>query len=535
MSTEVLAELVRVLLLTTAERNKALQRASCSTLCELIEAGDTCLFPYVVPICLAVAAAFGHYQLISVQLLYDLIGTISRCFGNAMANEEVLSLVVPPLMAHLERYALPDDPCSIPLLDCFISLIRAAGPALNSIATTLIGRACTMLHASISAAQQHVEAARTANVAVVFFDGYGFLVTGLELINALMVALGPAFDHLLAACEAAAATATPGTVQPSRSFILEAVMACAQLPTEIGFEEGDARFTAFALVGDMASFAPTLVYPILAPTGASPGTPGVASSMVQMMVLSMSPDDANLDYLNAKTVNNALWGTGEVAMQLMRAGAGGSEIFCANMPSPPWWGNAVQLIGPSVAHVQSNAAAASVPAIDAMLTALTLLLQKDHSQLEPTMLENFAITMGRIALVDSLAPRVAAYFHLIIIPWVRCCRRIEMIDEKLHAFQGLMAMIEANPAALAQHGGEGFCQVCKRKSLQQQTATITPATKKKRQRSTLFCCCCWLIPATHTSLSLVLVLLSSSLLLTSLLVFFLHRLQLASQRGTQRT
>ena len=215
-------------------------------------------------------------------------------------------------------------------------------------------------------------------------------------------------------------------------------------------------------------------------------------------------------YANCKVVNNALWCIGEVAMQLLASGgAGGSELFTSSMATPPWWGEAVRLIAPSVAHLGAlgGAGATIVPAIDAALCALTMLLQMENDLDLTMLLENFAITLGRLALIDALAPRVAAYLPLILIPWVRssplrlslrgpraigigasepaslrahcaddvllrlpafsppppfcpqvrCCRRVEMLDEKTHAFQGLMAMISANSAALA--GAEGFCQV----------------------------------------------------------------------------
>ena len=130
---------MRVVLATTAERNKKLQLSACTLLCEVIEAGDTCLFPYVIAVSRAVAAAFEHYQLRSSNMLYDVLGTMARYFGSAMQQQEVLSIIVPPLMAHLERFNSPDDPCAVPLLDCFVALVRAAGPKLNSIAGTLAG------------------------------------------------------------------------------------------------------------------------------------------------------------------------------------------------------------------------------------------------------------------------------------------------------------------------------------------------------------------------------------------------------------
>ena len=271
-----------------------------------------------------------------------------------------------------------------------------------------------MLHVSIGGAQHHVEQTRAAGTVPTFYEGYGFLVTGLELVNALVVALGQTFQSLMAMCAEQGPVGGTG-VTPSCEFILSAIIACAELPEEIGFEEIDARFTSFALVGDMASSTPSLLYPILAP-----GAAGAASRMVQMLVLSLNPTAHNMRYANCKVVNNALWCIGEVAMQLMASG-GGSELFTSSMATPPWWGEALRLIAPSVAHLSSlgGAAATSIPAIDAALCALTMLLRMENDLDLSMLLENFAITLGRLALIDALAPRVAAYLPLMLIPWVR--------------------------------------------------------------------------------------------------------------------
>jgi transportin-1 len=82
--------------------------------------------------------------------------------------------------------------------------------------------------------------------------------------------------------------------------------------------------------------------------------------------------------------------------------------------------------------------------VEPILRELIPILLK-HDELNRSLLENTAITIGRLALV---APEVGApLLDSFIAQWSICLRSIRDDIEKQHAFQGLARMVALNPRA----------------------------------------------------------------------------------------
>lgn len=81
-----------------------------------------------------------------------------------------------------------------------------------------------------------------------------------------------------------------------------------------------------------------------------------------------------------------------------------------------------------------------------MLQRLLLLIM--NPQLQRTLLENVAITVGRLGLVcpDLVAPHLQVFAK----PWLNAVTPIRPNDEKLTAFSGLCEMIKINPQGAVQ-------------------------------------------------------------------------------------
>lgn len=85
------------------------------------------------------------------------------------------------------------------------------------------------------------------------------------------------------------------------------------------------------------------------------------------------------------------------------------------------------------------------PYVDPMLQRLFMLIV--NPAIQRTLLENVAITIGRLGLVCPQI--VSSHLHVFINPWLRALVPIISNDEKASAFSGLCEMIKINPEGAA--------------------------------------------------------------------------------------
>ncbi|KAI3424477.1 hypothetical protein D9Q98_010027 [Chlorella vulgaris] len=165
--------------------------------------------------------------------------------------------------------------------------------------------------------------------------------------------------------------------------------------------DSDVRQSGFALVGDLAKACAPHLKPALA-------------ELFKSALYNLQPAMINQRTLSA--CNNAAWSMGELA------------IKCSSDELRP----------------------IALPALE----QLALILQVPTGALPRSLVENAAITLGRIAWMcpEPLAPHAAAFLG----PWCAALRGIRDDIEKEHAFLGLCAVLRLNP----QGAGNCFTPLC---------------------------------------------------------------------------
>ena len=173
----------------------------------------------------------------------------------------------------------------------------------------------------------------------------------------------------------------------------------------------EVRQSALALVGDLAKAG--------CHHHLTPALPSYMPVLVE-----------NLDARHARSlavVNNASWAVGELAARM-----GGEAL---------------------------------APFVGAIMGKLEPVVQR-HREENPAILENVAITLGRLAkacpqgVVAALGgPTATAAAAGFLRDWCLCLQDVKHRGEKEHAFEGLCMLIQQAPAALTGGGaGGGFCK-----------------------------------------------------------------------------
>ncbi len=166
--------------------------------------------------------------------------------------------------------------------------------------------------------------------------------------------------------------------------LMDVLLACLEDYTD------DVRQSAYALLGDVAIFMPDLVRPVLG-----------------LVLVTIGNEVNNRTYNSYPVYNNAVWALGEICMRTPF-----SEL-------QPYFVNLVSLLVP--------------------MMVLT--------DMQPTVLENVAICLGRMGLTPEgaavIAPRLAEF----VLAW--CSQVLYLVDnnEKETLFDGMLNIINANPDA----------------------------------------------------------------------------------------
>lgn len=191
--------------------------------------------------------------------------------------------------------------------------------------------------------------------------------------------------------------------------LLGLLLGCMRDPSE------EVRQSAFALVGDLAK-AGCHVH-------LTPALPSYMPVLVE-----------NLDVRHARSlavVNNASWAIGELTVRM-----GGEPL---------------------------------APFVGPILGKLAPVVQR-HREENPAILENVAITLGRLAkvcpqgVVAALGGPTAGATAAFLRDWCLCLQDVKHRGEKEHAFEGLCMLIQQAPGALTgagtggAGGGGGFCK-----------------------------------------------------------------------------
>ncbi|CAD5215211.1 unnamed protein product [Bursaphelenchus xylophilus] len=144
----------------------------------------------------------------------------------------------------------------------------------------------------------------------------------------------------------------------------------------------EVRQSSFALVGDLVKAC----FPL------------IANEIQHVMPVLMN----NLDPQNVSVCNNAIWAMGEIALKIGE-------------------------------HMNQYASLIVLPLVEVI----------NRDRVTRTLLENTAITLGRLGL--HCAPTLAPHLNSFIRPWCLALRNIRDNDEKESAFRGICIVIRHNP------------------------------------------------------------------------------------------
>ncbi|KAL3146894.1 hypothetical protein ABBQ38_014866 [Trebouxia sp. C0009 RCD-2024] len=247
----------------------------------------------------------------------------------------------------------------------------------------------------------------------------------LECFTGITSAVGHAFEefakpmfdrcisivtHQLAA-RAAAAAGQPVDPEPERDFIICSLDVIAGMAEGLGSSieslvdqshlrellpqccqdpSPDVRQSAFALVGDLSRVCAPHLHPVLK----------------QLLALAIQNMEARcIDPHNMSACNNACWSLGELAIQ------------CSPEQLQPFAAPIVERLVP--------------------------ILAAPMSQMPRSIVENSAITLGRVAWIcpEGIAPHLGHFVG----PWCAALRHIRDDVEKGHAFLGLCRLLRLNP------------------------------------------------------------------------------------------
>lgn len=260
-----LEQTLRALTDRMLDRNKTVQKSSCSALASLEEQAGVALIPYVAPILQTFSSAACRYQDNNFVALLDTLCTLVDAVGRELGSEVHVNVLMPPLISRWNSLS-DDDFALIPVFECLTRLLRVIGPASHSIAVPIFTRCVNV-----------VESTYARELAGVPDDGNReLLACSLDLMSSISVVVGPRLDPLLVA---------PANGRGNMIQLLFMAM-------KDGRE--DVRMSAFALVGELSRSGMPSLIPVLA-------------DYIGAIVGGLNPE-----YMRCAT--NATWALGELVM-----------------------------------------------------------------------------------------------------------------------------------------------------------------------------------------------------------------------------
>eukprot|EP00177_Eucheuma_denticulatum_P000833 GFKZ01001500.1.p1 GENE.GFKZ01001500.1~~GFKZ01001500.1.p1 ORF type:complete len:1086 (+),score=154.60 GFKZ01001500.1:258-3260(+) len=359
--------LLSVLLDRMLDRNKVVQKASCSALASFQEDGGALLSSYLTPILRTITVAFDRYQQSNLVVLFDVVCSLADAVGSELANPEHLNALMPLLISKWN--VLTDtNTAMLPLLECLGLVFRAIGARSQQFAANIFSRCANIMDLVYSKESKGEQEAMNVE----------FLISSLDLMCGLAETLGASVDPYVAK-----------SGNGSKPLLPLLFVAMKDLRQEV-------RQSAFALLGEFArARMPSLI----------PALP----EYVKYSVEAIDPDFMSVS-------NNATWALGEL---IMMAG-----------------------FLPRIVPVDRD----TIQRLLLERAADPLIHIVNTPQLNKTLLENSAITLGRLGLVmsESMSSKLGSFAEAVF----ALLRNIRDDVEKEQAFHGMNSMVRLNPAAI---------------------------------------------------------------------------------------
>ena len=258
------------------DNNKKVQQAAASAFANLEESASTQLNPYCRVILQQFVKCFNRYKDKNMYLLYDCVQTLAEHAGPALAQPELVQLLMPALIARWQK--VQDQSREMfPLLECLAFVATALGTQLIPFAKPFFTRCIKIIHRNLE------EGMTVADESWLEPPDKDFLVTSLDLLSSIIQAL-----------EELQSTELVRTAQPN---MFELLAYCMKDPNN------DVKQSAYALLGDCAIYIFAQLQPYL---------PTVMELLIAQLDLTQATDDPETAF---RVINNACWSCGEIAMR----------------------------------------------------------------------------------------------------------------------------------------------------------------------------------------------------------------------------
>jgi transportin-1 len=269
-----LAQMTEVFLTRLGEKNRRVQVAICSAFGILVEAAGDLMAPYLEHVYRAlVQDALPRYQGRSLILLFDVLGTVADCCGPSIAEGNLPTIYMPPLLQMFDRIGKndPTDRTLLPLMECLASIAMASGTNFQPYALECFEIAmCTIESVQLTLAT-------TDGGVIENEEDVDPIVCAADLLDGLVEGMTESFPMLVSSS------------QRYGQHFLSVLHALCQ------HEIASVRMSALAIVGDLARNAPTLLEPAL---------PQLLQEAVQCM-----------DPIQPSVCGNAVWAIGEICVR----------------------------------------------------------------------------------------------------------------------------------------------------------------------------------------------------------------------------
>ncbi|KAI9890274.1 MAG: hypothetical protein M1814_004309 [Vezdaea aestivalis] len=259
------------------DKNKSVQQAAVTAFIYLEEQAGTRLLSYSAPIARQLVRCFSKYKDRNMNILYDCIGTFAESLGVALAQDEVLQILMPAIMGRWN--AVPDNSQELfPLMECLQYIAGALAQAFDPFSEVIFVRCIAMLHQNL---EDSLAATRNP---VLDEPDKDYLIVSLDLLSAIIQALPNA-----------SAVRLVTNSQPS--FFQLLVFCLEDKNTQV-------RQSSYALLGDTAIYLVAQLRPYL---------PSILPILAKQLDLDrVSDEDPNMEL---SVINNACWSLGEISMR----------------------------------------------------------------------------------------------------------------------------------------------------------------------------------------------------------------------------
>jgi transportin-1 len=270
-----LAHMTEVFLTRLSDRNRRVQISCCSAFGVIIESAGDLMTPYLSHIYYGLVSALSRYQGRSLLMIFDVVGIIADCCGPSIAEGDLPSIYVPPLLQMWSGLAKndPTDRTLLPLMESLASVAMTSGMNYQPYSLESFDNAMGIIEAVqliLTASGEKLEHEEEADP----------IVCATDLLDGLVEGLGESF---------------PSLVSSSRRYgqhFLPVLLALCK------HDIPGVRMSAIALVGDLARSSPSLLEQAL---------PELLKELV-----------ANMDPVQPSVSTNAVWALGEICVRCER-------------------------------------------------------------------------------------------------------------------------------------------------------------------------------------------------------------------------